>query len=65
MSLISTFITGNLIKMLEAQLVAHEPELQKVFLDEIASAVNAIVSWVNSKIDPTQSAQAAPSESAK
>jgi len=50
MSLLSTFITNHLIKSLEVQFTAHEPELQQAFVDEVAAAVNDVVTWVNSKI---------------
>jgi hypothetical protein len=49
MSLLSSFLVNQLVKELEAQFVAHEPQLQQVFLSEVSTAVDALVSWVLSK----------------
>jgi hypothetical protein len=54
MSLLSSFVTNQLIKSLEAQFLAHEPELQDAFVNEVAAAVNTIVTWVNEKIAAKQ-----------
>ncbi len=50
MSLLSTFITNQLLAALETEFVKHEAELQDAFVDEVTDAVNSVVSWVNSKI---------------
>ena len=50
MSLLSSFVTNELIKALEAEFIKHEPELKDAFVDEVTAAVNSVVSWVNSKI---------------
>lgn len=54
MSLLSSFITNQLLKSLEAQFVAHEPDLQAAFVNEVAVAVNTVVSWVNDKLHASQ-----------
>jgi hypothetical protein len=50
MSLLSSFVTNELVKALEAEFIQHEPEMQNAFVDEVTAAVNSVVSWVNSKI---------------
>ena len=54
MSLLSSFITNQLIKSIEDQFVAHEPEIQDAFVNEVAVAVNHVVSWVNDKLHAKQ-----------
>lgn len=56
MSLLSSFVTNQLIKSLEAQFVAHEGDLKDAFVNEVADAVNTVVSWVNDKIAAKQNA---------
>jgi hypothetical protein len=58
MSLLSSFVTKELITALEAEFVKHEPELQTAFVDEVTAAVNSVVSWVNSKIALRQPVEA-------
>jgi hypothetical protein len=56
MSLLSSFITDHVIKALEAQFVAHEPEMAEAFVNEVSAAVNAVVNWVNEKVAAKQNA---------
>lgn len=56
MSLLSSFVTNQLIKSLEAQFVSHEGDLKDAFVNEVAEAVNTVVSWVNDKIAAKQNA---------
>ncbi len=58
MSLLSSFLMNQLVKDLEAQFIAHEPELQNAFVDEVTAAVNSVVSWVNSKINQRSKVEA-------
>jgi hypothetical protein len=50
MSEVSTFINEHLIDMLEAFLVAHEPELQADFLAEMKIIAEKATAWIDSKI---------------
>lgn len=52
MSLLSAFIANHVVKALETQLVAHEPELQQVFLNEVSAFVGTVANWVNEKLQP-------------
>lgn len=54
MSLLSSFITNQLLKSLEAQFVAHEPDLQEAFVNEVSDAVHTVVTWVNEKLEAKQ-----------
>lgn len=54
MSLLSSFISNQIIKGFEAELLEHEPELQDAFIHEVALAVNVVVDWVNEKIKNKQ-----------
>jgi hypothetical protein len=58
MSLLSSFITNQLIKSLEHQFLAHEPELQEAFVNEVAEAVSDVVAWLNSKLSTSQPVEA-------
>jgi len=51
MSLLSSFIVGNVVKALETQFVAHVPELQQAFLNEVAAVVKIVSDWVESKMN--------------
>lgn len=54
MSLLSSFITNQLIKSLESEFIAHEPELKDAFVNEVSVAVADVVAWVNSKLSSSQ-----------
>jgi hypothetical protein len=58
MSLLSSFITNQLIKSLESEFISHEPELKDAFVQEVATAVADVVAWVNSKISTSQPVEA-------
>lgn len=51
MSLLSSFITNQLIKSLEAEFIAHEPQMQEAFINELGVVVNKVVQWLNDKVD--------------
>jgi hypothetical protein len=53
MSLLTSFITNQLIKTLESQFAAHEPQMQMAFVAEVAAALNDVMSWVNAKVQTT------------
>ncbi len=50
MSLLSNFIVNHVVKALEHQFLSHVPELQKAFLDEVASLVKVVSDWIESKL---------------
>ena len=52
MSLLSSFIAGHVVKALEQQLLAHEPDLQAAFVSEVEQFVGTLAQWVNSKLQP-------------
>lgn len=56
MSLLSSFITNQLLKSLEEEFVAHAPELQDAFLSELSEATKLITNWVEAKIAPKPNA---------
>lgn len=58
MSLLSSFITNQLLKVLESEFQEHEAELQDAFVDEVAAALNDVVEWVNSKISTREPMEA-------
>ena len=58
MSLLSSFITNQLIKSLESEFISHEPELKDAFVQEVTAAVADVVAWVNSKISTSQPMEA-------
>jgi hypothetical protein len=51
MSLISDFIAKHIVKALEAQFIAHIPELQQAFLNEVINIVKIVTDWIESKIN--------------
>lgn len=57
MSLLSSFIQKNLIKAIEAEFIAHAPEIQEIILLEIESFGNLALSWVHSKLNPKPSTE--------
>ena len=58
MSLLPSFITNELIKLLESEFISHEPELKNDFVQDVATAVADVVAWVNSKITTSQPVEA-------
>lgn len=56
MSLLSTFIQKQLLKALEDEFVAHEPDIQATILSEVEAFANQALSWVNSKLQKTTEA---------
>lgn len=56
MSLLSTFVINQLVKELEAEFVAHEPELQQAFVNEVTSAIGSVMAWANEKLSKSTEA---------
>jgi len=59
MSLLSSFLTKNLLSALESEFMAHEPELQQQLLSEVKIFADEVGNWINEKInasvvDPAQ-----------
>jgi len=52
MSLISKFITDHLVTALENNFIAHEPELQEKFVEEVRALSKLVEDWVISKVKP-------------
>ena len=50
MSLLSSFIQNQLLKALEAEFVAHAPEMQEVIVSEVESFANQAMDWVKDKL---------------
>jgi hypothetical protein len=50
MSLLSSFIKNQLIKSLEAEFVAHAPDLQALFVKELESFASEVLTWINEKL---------------
>lgn len=44
-----TFIGNELLKVLESQLIAYEPQLQQLILDEVAALCKKVMEFVESK----------------
>ena len=51
MSLLSSFISTQLLKAIEHEFVNHEPEMQTVILNEVQAFVADAAAWINSKLD--------------
>lgn len=51
MSILSSFVSTQLLKAIENEFVSHEPEMQAVILNETRVFVSEVMSWVQSKID--------------
>ncbi len=54
MSLLSAFIQTEFLKSLEAEFVAHVPEIQEVILAEMKVFASDITAWIESKISVSQ-----------
>lgn len=52
MSLLSTFISTQLLKAIEHEFVNHEPEMQAVILNEVQAFVAEAAAWIDNKINP-------------
>jgi len=50
MSLLSSFLASHLIPALEQALIAHEPEVQTLLINEIKTLADNVGAWVDSKI---------------
>jgi len=50
MSLLSSFIQNQLLKALEAEFVAHVPEMQQVIVGEVEAFANQALEWVKDKV---------------
>lgn len=50
MSLLSTFLSNQLIPALETALIAHEPDVQAAILGEIQDFSSQLVGWLEGKI---------------
>jgi hypothetical protein len=61
MSLISTFISNNILNILENAFIAHEPEMQSALLSEVQTFSSQLVTWIESKISVAQPVQATKS----
>jgi hypothetical protein len=49
MSLMSAFITSNLLPAIESELLAHEPEIQAQIINELGALSLQIGEWVAAK----------------
>lgn len=50
MSILSSFFEGHMVSMLEAAVLAHEPELQDDFLAEMKSLSEKAIVWIEGYI---------------
>jgi len=50
MSLLSSFVTNQLVKALEAEFIAHEPDLKDAFVNEVNNFLSTVSLWVDSKL---------------
>ncbi len=50
MSLLVSFLGSHLLPALEAAFVAHEPEMQEALVNEVATMVEHLGGWVESKL---------------
>lgn len=50
MSLLSSFIQGQLLKAIEAEFVAHEPDMQQALVSEVAVFADDVMRWVSEKL---------------
>lgn len=55
MSLLSNFISTNLLNELEAAFIAHEPDLQLALLNEVQVFSAQLVQWIEKKITVNKS----------
>lgn len=52
MSLLSTFISTQLIKALEHEFVNHAPEIQQVIIQELQDFLAQGAAWIENKVNP-------------
>lgn len=50
MSLLSSFLSSQLIPALEKAFIEHEPDMQEAFLSEVKALSDQVAIWVDSKI---------------
>ena len=50
MTILSTFMQTQLLKAIEAEFLAHEPEIQAVILHEVTLFSQKAAQWVNTKL---------------
>lgn len=50
MNIISNFVVSDILKMLEEQFIAHQPELQQAFLSEVSVLAQGIGQWLTTKL---------------
>jgi hypothetical protein len=51
MSLLSTFISTQLIKAIEHEFMNHSQDIQKVIIEEVKNFLMEATQWVESKLD--------------
>lgn len=51
MSPLSSFIISRIVDELEQQFVAHLPEIQQTFVNEVAELTRVVSDWVESKMN--------------
>lgn len=50
MSLLSSFVTNQLLKALESEFISHEPDIQNAFANEVQVFASTIMNWANNKL---------------
>jgi hypothetical protein len=60
MSLLSSFVAGHLVTILETEFAAHEPEVQQLFLNEVIDFSEALGGWLSSKMKGVATAAVEP-----
>ena len=53
MSLISTFISTQLIKAIENEFLNHSPEIQAAIINEIQHFISQVSDWATKKLSST------------
>ncbi len=51
MSPLSSFIISRIVEELEQQFVAHLPEIQQTFVNEVSELTKVVSDWVDSKMN--------------
>ena len=51
MSLISSFISNQLIKALENEFLNHAPDMQDFFIKEVEALGASVMGWVQEKVE--------------
>jgi len=51
MSLLSKFITSNLIKAIEEEFISHAPDMQQRIIEEVESFAHQAFDWVKNKLE--------------